>query len=418
MYCNEGNKKTIITRFVTILISGMAMILLSSEAFAQSSDSIKYLSDEFYKCPTDGEHKFNEGELSLKVEGMAFFRDNEYDSDVSKGYTLPGAWLRPAMVYNPLNNVHLELGISGLFFSGANKYPNYAYHDIAKWKCSQYQDGLHLLPWFRAEMKTGHFDFILGDIYGGTNHHFITPLYNNEQILSADPEMGAQILFTSKYFKSDLFINWQSFQFNEDTHQEAFELGFSSVVRPFTKGSCKDISFPIAFLAQHRGGELDDAENGVQTICNGSAGIAWDQTYYEGHINHLRIEGDLIGCMQQAGHLWDFSKGLAFHTSGTMTFFKDLHAQLGYFCAPSNFISIFGNPNFSTISLKHTEMKYTSMNTMYLDFGYSHTFGKSYTFGANAEVFNDYPGGGTKDVVFTIGLHIIVKPEFLLKKFR
>lgn len=415
----EGNKRTKILCTSISLILGLIGLLFPSNTLAQETDSIKFLSDEFYECPTDGEHSFKAGELSVQVEGIAFFRDNEYDSDVARGYTLPGVWLRPAFVYNPLSNVHLELGISGLFFSGANKYPNYAYHDIAKWKGNQYQDGLHLLPWFRAEMKTGHFDFILGDIYGGTNHHFITPLYNNEQILSADPEMGAQILFSSKYFKSDLFINWQSFQFNLDTHQEAFELGFSSIIGPFNKGSWKNISFPIAILAQHRGGELDDIENGVQTICNGSAGIAWDKTYPVGrNINHLRFEGDVLGCMQQAGHLWDFNKGIAFHTAGTMTFLNDLHAQLGYFCAPSNFISIFGNPNFSTISLKHTDIKYTSMNTLYLDFGYSHTFGKAYTLGANVEVINDYPGGGIKDVVYTFGLHIIVKPEFILKKFR
>jgi len=371
----------------------------------------------FLPLPLSGQEcndKFSKGELSVAVEGMAFLRDNEYDSDISKGYTLPGGWLRPTLQYNPLENIHLEAGVSGLFFDGANKYPNYAYHDIAKWKGNQYQSGIHLLPWLRAEMKTGNLDFVLGDIYGGTFHEFITPLYNKEQVLSADPEMGAQILYNGKHFKSDIYANWQSFQFEEDTHQEAFTIGVSASTTPFTTERLKDFSINLQALVQHRGGELDITTDGVQTICNGAAGIAWDKAYYQKGLNHLRIEGNVLGCYQQKGELWDFKSGVAYDASATLTFLQDLHTQVGYFLAPRNFITIYGNPYFSTVSLKKSDLKFEGNKAAYLDFGYSHTWADSYTFGANLEAFSTHPKGGNSEFVFSFGLYMIFKPKFIL----
>lgn len=378
------------------------MLAVSSNAYGQETIS----------------HDFTAKELSITVEGMAFLRDNEYDSDISKGYTLPGAWLRPTVQYNPLDNIHLEAGVSGLFYEGANKYPNYAYHDIAKWKGNQYQGGVHLLPWLRAEMKTGHFDFVLGDIYGGTAHHFITPLYNKEQVLSADPEMGAQILFNSKAIKADVFCNWQSFQFEEDTHQEAFTIGISASATPFKAEGWNNLSFNLQTLVQHRGGELDTTTDGVQTICNGAIGLAWDKSFVQRGFNHLRIEGNVLGCYQQKGELWHFNSGLAYDASATMTFCRDLHLQAGHFIAPKNFITLYGNPYFSTVSLKYPEMKFTGNSTTYFDFGYSHTWAGAYTFGANLEAFNAKPEGGKNEFVFSFGLYMIFKPKFILKSFK
>ena len=38
------------------------------------------------------------GELRLNIDGMGFFRDNEYKGSLRKGYTLPGFWLQPTVV--------------------------------------------------------------------------------------------------------------------------------------------------------------------------------------------------------------------------------------------------------------------------------------------------------------------------------
>ena len=50
------------------------------------------------------------GELRLNIDGMAFFRDNEYKGSLRKGYTLPGFWLQPTVSYQPLSRLRLEAG--------------------------------------------------------------------------------------------------------------------------------------------------------------------------------------------------------------------------------------------------------------------------------------------------------------------
>ena len=164
-------------------------------------------------------------ELRLDIDNLFFFKNNEYSSSVMKGYTLPGAWINPKLSYIPLPNVRFEAGAYMLWYSGAYKYPNYAYQDISKWKGGHYQNGTHLLPYFRGQIRLGNFNFVLGNIYGGSNHRLILPLYDPELNLTADPESGFQVLYDTPGFHLDAWINWQSFIFESDTHQESFVAG-------------------------------------------------------------------------------------------------------------------------------------------------------------------------------------------------
>lgn len=100
-----------------------------------------------------------------------------------------------------------------------------AYQDIAHWKGDQYQKGFHALPWFRAQVAlSDHVNIVLGDLYGAANHNLIEPLYNPELNMVADPEMGLQLLYNSRRFDLDVWVNWESFIFREDIHQEALRL--------------------------------------------------------------------------------------------------------------------------------------------------------------------------------------------------
>ena len=50
-------------------------------------------------CKTD--YKINPervGELSVELDNISFFKDNEYAGTVMKGYSLPGMWLEPKVV--------------------------------------------------------------------------------------------------------------------------------------------------------------------------------------------------------------------------------------------------------------------------------------------------------------------------------
>lgn len=380
------------------IVFSILLLLSPITSFCQES-----LTD--FDSPVTKDSVIPQKQLYATVDALAFFRDNEYSSKLSKGYSLPGTWVRPALNYDPNKNIHIEAGIHALFFDGANKYPNYAYHDIGTWKGNQYQSGAHLLPWFRAVAKMKDVIVVLGDIYGDQYHEIITPLYNMEQIMSADPEMGAQIIVDRGGYHADIFLNWQSYQFNLDTHQEAFTVGVTSSLR-----LTKEINGRINILAQHRGGEQDVTNTGVQTLSSGSIGLDWNHKN-TGKIDSFNAQVNLLGCYQQAGKMWPFNSGYAFHGEGGMDFAKHFALRLGYVYTPKNFVSLYGNPFFSTISIKDYNTQFKGLGTGYCSIDYHHNFGENYILGANLETFQ-LNTTNHSEFNFSFGLYIRVKPWF------
>lgn len=328
--------------------------------------------------------------LGLNIEALAFFADNEWDGDIVKGYTLPGAWLRPRLTYDPLRAIHLELGLHALFYSGADRYPNYAFHDIANWHGSSYQRVYHILPWFRADATVGSMRFTLGNLHhrlqqgldpGAGRGGLTLPLYNAECDLSADPEQGAQIYISRPRYTLDAWIDWQSFIFRMDTHQEAFTVGISQDIaltprRPegFT------LSMPLQVLAQHRGGEIDDTDTGVQTLGNAAAGLRALWLKPHNTLSRITLEGYWLGALQKDGQLWPFDMGHALWIGASLEWWKRLETQVGLFHA-ADFVSLYGNPHFSTLSLKY-DGRFSHMTTGLYSVKYTHPFGQNFSLSA------------------------------------
>lgn len=377
------------------------------------------------------------GTLGVSVDALAFFKDNEYDGDVVKGYSLPGFRVQPRLTYTPLREVHLEAGFHATVYEGANKYPAYVFHDIAHWKGNQYTSGAHVLPFFRAEARLGgptdarpdgrrsRTTIVLGDIYGGAAHGLALPLYNPELTLTDDPEAGAQVIVERRRWTSDVWINWQSYIYEEDTHQEAFTVGWSQrVVLP------KGFSIPVQLTVQHRGGEQDipDLHLGVQTISNGAVGVAYSwrpntentlETTKRRIVTGVDCEALALGAYQQSGSLWPFDFGGAAWAGVTVEFIRDLRVKAGAFHAPNEFCSLYGSPFFGTVSLKQPDTYFGKMTTGYWGVEYGRTFHLNikkcrgaYTIGAKAD---GYINRGLAP--FSFGVYFQASPSFILTRF-
>ncbi len=371
----------------------------------------EHLSDDDYSIDTTAEKT-----LSVELDALTFFRDNEYNSSLTKGYTLPGLWLNPKAMYNPNNNIHLELGINALIYEGANKYPNFAYHDISTWKGNQYQSGAHLLPWFRAQINTQHSCLVLGNIYGGSNHKLSEVIFNPEQNLSADPEMGFQALIDYKYWHFDTWINWQSYIFEEDSHQEAFTVGINSIHRWNDSNSLIHVFSPIQILIQHRGGEQDTTALGVQTLMNGSVGVTTRYNVNKRVFNSVDFSVESLGCFQESGKLWPKSLGGAFNFYANANMWNNLNIKAGYFRAPKYYVNLYGSPLFSTYSTKTNSEIFKGMSTYYLRGDYSKSYDNKYIIGFNADVFVNKSHDLT-ETNFSFGVYLKVSPSFILKKY-
>ena len=365
--------------------------------------------------------------LYFELDNLSFFKDNEFEGEQSKGYSLPGLWLQPKLTYQPLSHLRLEAGLHALIFDGANKYPCYAYHDIGTWKGNQYQSGAHLLPFFRAQAELGRVTFVLGDIYGGANHRVMEPLMNPEINLTQDPEMGFQLIVELPRWRMDAWLNWQSYIFEEDTHQEAFTLGFNQ--RVLLSGSQKSMQWyiPIDILIQHRGGEQDATDMGVQTITNGGVGIGLDWNSGRRVLRHLTAETAVLGCWQQSGQLWPFKTGVGGSLSVAADFVWGFRAFAGLFAA-RDFVSLYGVPFYSTLSQKETGARFSHLVTPHVGLEWHHTFARNYILGLKVDAYPLSAGrlthadgridASTFSNNFSFGVYMRCNPRFLLKRFR
>lgn len=364
--------------------------------------------------------------LNLEVTSISFFKDNEFAGDIMKGYTLPGLWIAPQITYQPLKNIRLEAGAHALIYHGTYKYPNYAYRDIAKWKGSEYQRGAHLLPLFRGQIALHNTNIIVGHLYGGENHNLILPLYNPELNLTADPENGLQVLFDNSHIHFDAWVNWESFIFENSTHQEAFIAGFSSRFNLTKPESKINVYIPLEGIAQHRGGEQDTATS-VQTLMNGAVGLGMRWNLNNRALKWLNFEADLMGYYQQAGTIWPFGGGSAQILSAEAMFKYGIHLRADYFHA-NHFISMLGSPYFGAVSTKHPGARFCDHpQTFHLALDYSRSFGKNYAIGAKVETFYTHPGNmlsaegvmtpGKSGLNTSFGFYLRIHPKFLLKKF-
>ncbi len=365
-------------------------------------------------------------QLAVEIEGLTFFKDNEYEGRHTHGYSLPGFWLRPRLTWQPLSALRLELGAHALVFDGANKYPCYAYHDIGHWKGNQYQRGAHVLPFFRATAVLGKTTFVLGDIYGGAAHGLMEPLFAPEVNLTQDPEMGVQIMHCRRHFNMDVWLNWQSYIFEEDTHQEAFTVGLS--LRHWIGRGLGRVKWyiPVDVVVQHRGGEQDlpELELGVQTLCNAGAGVGmrWQPTCRA--VESVDASAAALGAYQQSGSLWPFDTGWA-ATAAAETSLRCGVRAYGRVLTARDFVPLYGVPFFGTLSYTGDGGHFDGVTTTQIGVEWSHTFARDYMLGAKAETYISHTGQLTSNTGitspsrwnndFSFGIYLRIRPRFILK---
>lgn len=368
------------------------------------------------------------GELRVGIEAMPFMRDNEYKSRLVKGYTLPGVWIDPTVSYQPLGNLKLELGAHLLHFWGATRYPDCNYGGLTDWNGKNTQSGFHCVPVFRAQMQLAQgLNVVAGTLYGKSRHGLIAPLYNDELNLSADPETGVQVLWDSRPFHLDAWVNWENFIFKNDSRQESFTFGLSARVRPSRRAARAQWYIPVQMLFQHHGGEINFAaeDRTVKTWLNAAAGVGVELPLPTRLPVKLGFETTAAYFGQQSGEALPFDKGYGLLATASAQVWR-CKAVLGYWRC-KDFVSILGNPLYGAMSMDEAGLIFRKPQTLTARVEYTHELGKGFAWGLHADVFNQFdtdactPDNGwarqKSSLNFAAGIYVRVCPSFLIKKF-
>jgi hypothetical protein len=198
----------------------------------------------------------SKGSFTVAIDNVNFFKNNEYNSKVTTGATLPGAWLRPKLVYYPDKKLRVEFGGHVLKFNGREEY-------------------FHLTPWLNVHYQaTEKLSITLGNLNSDENHNLIEPLLEPERFLTSKPEAGLQLKYKSKMFTTDFWIDWQQYIVNNDPIKEQFAFGTVINQKLIDKENMV-LSLPFSFYGLHRGGEIDTNPEPVKTYITVTPGISF-----------------------------------------------------------------------------------------------------------------------------------------------
>jgi len=369
------------------------------------------------------------GRLALEIDNMTFFKNNEFNSTVQKGYTLPGFWLQVKGTYQPLSNLRFEMGAHSIWFWGTTRYPAFAYKDVSTWQGQDYSNNVHVLPYFRANLAlSDNFNIVLGDLFGGANHCLSEPLYNPELNLTSDPETGVQLLYNNNWLNIDAWVNWITYIYKLDTHEEAFVTGLSSRFLLNCPSSRFHIFMPVQLLTQHRGGEINAVKSGVTTVLNGAVGAVLRWNINNGALKFMDFETDYAVYKAVKGSFSDLRKGSGLYSKLSLQL-NSFNLWTSYWQC-NDFVTMFGSPFFGAVSTKEAGMLYDRPQMLYLGGEYLRTLGKGFAVGVKASAYcyiagtmyssasgevQPRPFGNNSN--FSAGVCLRLNPSFLIKNF-
>ena len=256
------NKNTLIYRALKPLIV-ILFVTMNISLFAQNDYSFFKYSEPFSPDST--------GNYYFALDNVNFFKNNEFHSNVATGYTLPGAWIRPKIVYYPNKKLKVEFGGHVLKFNGREEYFN-------------------LTPWFNAVyMPTSQIAITIGNLNTDGNHGLIEPLMEPERFLTAKPEAGIELKYNSAKFTGDFWIDWQQYIVQGDPLKERF--AFGTILTPkLMETNNMVLTFPVSFTGLHIGGEIDTNPDPVKTYIAVSPGLSLKKMNPNGAINEWGID--------------------------------------------------------------------------------------------------------------------------------
>lgn len=328
---------------------------------------------------------------------LGFTKNNEYFNKIADGYTLFGYQLNPYISYYPDKNVRIDAGV---FFH--NDFGNHGKSTIT--------------PTLSIKVKRGNWDIIFGNLDGSLNHRLIEPLYDFERVLNDRLETGLQAVSQTDQLFFDAWINWETMIYAGDPYQEEVSGGisFDYIV---LKNNALSLSLPLQTVLYHKGGQIDDVDDPLQSFMNNSAGFSLSLPVNEqGILKSVKTDNHYIYYTD-----FSFEKEQAY-TEGHGIYFnltfglKWLSVMTSYWYGNS-YMSIKGAPLYQSVSSTFKNPDHLEQVRELLIFRFLHdveVFDNFYI-SSRFEPFFDLKNNKFE---FSHGFYINYRPDFYLFKAK
>ncbi len=311
--------------------------------------------------------KYEKSKLKVGLENCNFVWNNEFFSPIVNGYTLIGYFLKPTLDYQISPNITLKGGVHLLKYSGIDNFSK-------------------IQPIYAITYNKNDFSFTMGTIDNALNHRLSNVLFLSERYFTNNLENGMQVFWKTDKIFLDMWLDWRKFIFKNDNEKERLTFGISSKIKYKDSGKWR-LSFPMALLIDHKGGQIDVSDEGVKTIINSSGGVKFDYLLKTKWITKIEIKNQLFGFYDNSPETKSlFQKG--YGNLFEVSLFKNKnYLKFGSWNA-NKYISLLGHPVYQCFSVNGTHATKRNLLTTQLYLNY--TILKNAEIAFTAETFYDF----------------------------
>lgn len=283
----------------------------------QESEVLSQFHSEYFNSSTETPE--DKGKLILNLNASGFFHNNEFFGTDVEGYTLTGNYIQPSLSYIIADNLKIGAGIHLLKYNG--------------------QEGFNQqIPLLNISYNPiNNLEILLGSFNGGDNFLLPEALYARELNFTGLVNNGARIKYESERISVRTWLDWEKFIEMGDPFREELSFG-THLEYSLLKNEKYELRIPLYLLANHKGGQINNNNQPVETITDLSTGLKYSLKPSWEVLDSLSFEA-LIFLESDIGSQ---QSGKAFYI-GTEVRKSIISASAGYFHA-NTWESIHGNP--------------------------------------------------------------------------
>lgn len=312
------------------------------------------------------------GELSLRIKNINFIKNNEYFNPIAaskfilissipgfidksqwiEGYTLPGFFFQPELVYSPSGKVTLRGGIHFLRFSGAGKFTR-------------------VRPIISTTLNISEkTSLTLGSLSGSDSHRMFDPHFDAERLYTNYAEDGLQLTSKNDHYFTDTWLSWENYINKGDSTREIFTFGESFRYSFSPIADFIHVEIPAQLQFKHFGGQISNYPDHVETFFNFATGLRINfdlaqKRFGQAGIEYLQFINNVLPAKPTASIANGNASWFRFHYT-----YKSIYVGASYWKA-HNFYAPNGNPLYASSIDIHSNYMFSERrlitNSIYLN---------------------------------------------------
>lgn len=273
-------------------------------------------------------------------------------------------------------------------------------------------------PLFTLKYHKNDLTLNFGSLEGGIHYGYIEQLWNFERQITDPIQYGTQLIVEKEKWKLNAWIAWQKMIYSPSPVKEQI-IGGLTAERSLWQNNGWKLSVPLQFLGYHKGGQIDTLKSvPLQTLFNGAAGLKLHKEI-GGNVTELFTDNYLVGYK-------DFSptKVQAFQGGFGLWLNAGMNTKWGNLVASywkgNNFQTIKGMPLYESVSstLYDNGLKESKRSVLLLRYAYQHELVPHLYLDVRLEPHIDLGTSRTEQLQFQHSFFLTYKQNFKLFKVK